>query len=143
MRAFQYIFNEGLGGGLRRFSSNPRNKQSLTECHNAMPTEDGLRPHEVITSLDADDIDWDSVHVDTSAVGTANITISIKDYVSDIDLEGVKVYLDGTLQGTTDSDGDIDLVDITVGIHPIRLTLTDYVDSNLDDLYNDYIVVTD
>ena len=143
MKGFQFTLQEGLLKGLRRFSLNPRNVQSLTECHNAEPCEEGLHPHEVITSMDADDIDWDSVHVDASTVGTANITISIKDYVSDVDLEGVKVYLDGTLKGTTDSEGDLDIASVKVGLHSIRLTLTDYVDSNLDDLYNDYIVVTD
>ena len=143
MRGFQYTFQEGLTGGLRRYSSNPRNKQSLVECHNAMPSDDGLRFHIDVTSLDADDIDWDSVHVSASAVGTANITISIKDFVTDVDLVGVSVYLDGALKGTTDALGDLDIAAVSIGIHSIRLTLVDYVDSNLDDLYNDYIVVTD
>jgi len=59
MKAFPYIFNEGLVKGLRRFSLNPRNEQTLVECHNAMPCEEGLRPHEVVLSLDSDSVTWE------------------------------------------------------------------------------------
>ena len=58
MKGFIYIFEEGFKHGLRRESSNPRNTQSLVECHNAAPGEAGLEPHEVVTSLDADGVSW-------------------------------------------------------------------------------------
>ena len=142
MRAFQYIFNEGLGGGLRRFSSNPCNKQSLTECHNAMPNEDGLVPHETVISLDADDISWGGEGKLTAYSPTRSITINITDYVSAADVATASVYLDGTLQGTTDANGEINLTDVTIGTHTLKITKTGYVDSDDDTLLNDYLVVT-
>jgi len=56
MKAFTYTFKEGLLKGLRRFALHPRNEQTLVECHNAMPCEEGLRPHKVVHSLDSDTI---------------------------------------------------------------------------------------
>ena len=58
MKSFIYVFEEGLKGGLRKDSSNPRNRQDLVECHNAMPGEAGLEPHEVVISLNANSIAW-------------------------------------------------------------------------------------
>jgi len=142
MKAFQFVFDEGLTKGLRRFSSNPRNNQNLVECHNAMPNEDGLVPHVVITSLDADDISWGGEGKLTAYSPTRTITINITDYVSADDVEGASVYLDGTLQGTTDSDGEIDLEDVAIGTHTLKITKTGYVDSDEDELLNDYLVVT-
>lgn len=48
MREGDYIFEDGLTKGLRRFDSNPRNEQTLVECHNWMPIEQGLEAHEVV-----------------------------------------------------------------------------------------------
>ena len=141
MKAFPFTFDEGLLKGLRRFSSNPRNNQSLTECHNAMPTESGLGFHEDVISLDADDISWGAESSSQGDLGTTTITISVKDYTTEEDLEGVSVYLDNVLKGTTDSEGDIEISDVTIGIHYVRMTKSLYVNSNVDDLLNDYIVV--
>lgn len=58
MKEFEYNLTEALSKGLRRFETNPRNELSLVECHNLMPTEAGLEPHERITSLNADGISW-------------------------------------------------------------------------------------
>jgi len=142
MKAFQFVFGEGLTKGLRRFSSNPRNNQNLVECHNAMPNEDGLVPHVVITSLDADDISWGGEGKLTAYSPTRTITINITDYVSEADVAGASVYLDGTLQGTTDANGEIDLSDVAIGTHTLKVTKTGYVDSDEDELLNDYLVVT-
>jgi len=142
MKAFQYVFDEGLFKGLRRFSSNPRNNQNLVECHNAMPNEDGLVPHAVITSLDADDVSWGGEGKLSAYSPTRTITINITDYVSEGDVEGASVYLDGSLQGTTDEDGEITLEDVAIGTHTLKITKTGYVDSDEDELLNDYLVVT-
>jgi len=48
MKEGDYIFEDGLKQGLRRFDPNPRNSQSLVECHNWMPIEQGLETHEEI-----------------------------------------------------------------------------------------------
>jgi len=142
MKAFQYVFDEGLHKGLRRFSSNPRNKQDLVECHNAMPSEDGLNPHDVVTSLDADSISWGGEGKLAAYSPTRTITINITDYVSEADVATASVYVDGALKGTTDANGEIDISGIAIGTHTLKVTKTGYVDSDLDELLNDYLVVT-
>jgi hypothetical protein len=108
-----------------------------------MPTESGLGFHEDVISLDADDISWGAESSSQGDLGTTTITISVKDYTTEEDLEGVSVYLDNVLKGTTDSEGDIEISDVTIGIHYVRMTKSLYVNSNVDDLLNDYIVVTE
>ena len=142
MKAFQYVFEEGLMKGLRRFSSNPRNNQDLVECHNAMPSENGLKFHKVVTSLNADEISWGGEGKLDAYSPTRNITINITDYVSEEDVAEASVYIDGALQGTTDANGEIDITDIAVGTHTLKVTKTGYVDSDADELLNDYLVVT-
>ncbi len=53
MKEFDFDFDEGLLKGLRRFSSNPRNSQNLTDCHNWMPMEQGLEVHEQLVLIGA------------------------------------------------------------------------------------------
>ena len=142
MKSFRYTFEDGLGKGLRRFSSNPRNTQSLVECHNAMPSEEGLKPHEVVTSLNADSIAWGGEGKLAAYSPTRNITISIKDYVSDADVATAAVFIDNVSKGNTDANGEIDITGITVGTHTLKITKTGYVDSDADELLNDYLVVT-
>jgi hypothetical protein len=142
MRGFQYIFQEGLGKGLRRFSSNPRNLQSLVECHNAMPAEEGLRPHVDITSLNADDISWGGEGKLSAFIQTRSITINIIDYVDYEDLANSLIYIDDIYVGTTDVNGELDLAEVAVGTHVIKITKDNYVDSDDDRLLNDTLVVT-
>ena len=49
MREANFEFSEGLTKGLRRFSPNPRDSQSMVVCHNWEPDEQGLEPHEIVT----------------------------------------------------------------------------------------------
>ena len=140
MRGFQYTFDKGLVGGLRRFSSNPRNKQDLVECHNAMPSDDGLRPHVDVTSLDADSIPW-RVGTPITSPDLFTIVVHVIDYTTSAVVADVSVYVDGTLIGTTDASGDITVTDVAEGTHIIRITKDGYVDSLYDDLANDYVVV--
>jgi len=51
MREFEFNFDDGLLKGLRRFKTNPRNAQTLVECHNWMPAEQGLELHEEIVLI--------------------------------------------------------------------------------------------
>ena len=52
MKEFEKTFNEGLRAGLRKFKSNPLNKEGLLESHNWMPMKKGLKIHESITSME-------------------------------------------------------------------------------------------
>jgi len=74
---------------------------------------------------------------------TRDITINIQDYSSDVNLENASVYVDGSYKGTTDSDGNINLNNVAVGDHTLRMTKRPgYLDSDLDDLDNDTFTVT-
>ncbi len=70
-----------------------------------------------------------------------SITINVNDYITLEDLQTVSVYIDGSLQGTTDVDGNIAISYVTVGGHTLKLTKTGFIDSDLDNLYNDFIMV--
>ena len=62
--------------------------------------------------------------------------------VDDTELQTVAVYLDDVRKGNTDADGELDIANVSVGGHTLKLTKAGYDDSDADDLYNDYIVVT-
>ena len=130
-----------LKRGLRRFAVSPRNSMWLLECHNWAPAEDGVEPHETVVSLGASGVAWggEGQYVQESIV--RDITIRVTDYVDDDEVVTVAVYLDTILQGTTDSNGEIDISTVTVGGHELKLTKAGYIDSDADTLFNDYIMV--
>lgn len=141
MKEFDYSFREGLLKGLRRFSTNPVNEEALVELHNLAPGDQGLEPHEALTSMDASGVTWGGLGEKAAAADTRDITISIVDYVdNDVDVVGASVYVDSVLVGTTDANGEVD-VTLSVGGHAIRVVAAGYVDSDSDDLLNDYFVV--
>jgi len=142
MKEFEFTFDEGLNKGLRRFSNNPRNSQSLVECHNLAPSEQGLALHEAVTNLNATGVSWGGLGKWTDASDTRDITIHISDYIDTTELEDVSVYIDDVLKGTTDASGELDIDDVAVGGHTLKLTKTGYLDSDADTLLNDYIMVT-
>jgi hypothetical protein len=140
VKEFEATFN-GLSKGLRPFGNLPRNEEFLMECYNVAPDEKGLVIHEILTSLNADGVSWGGEGQKAAASTTRSITINVKDYVDLTDLEDVSVYLDGSLEGTTDSDGNITIADVAIGGHALKLTKSVYTDSDADDLYNDFIMV--
>lgn len=72
---------------------------------------------------------------------TADQTLQYKDYFTGAALGGVSVYVDGTLAGTTDSNGYITLPGLTIGQeYTLRATLSGYADSDADPLNNDSFV---
>ena len=142
MREFPFTFKEGFVKGLRRFLANPINSEALVELHNLAPMVGGLEPHQVITSLDADSITWGGIGAKDAVSGTSDITIAIIDYVDEDDIEGASVYIDDVLVGVTDANGELDVTGVAVGGHSLKVTKTGYVDSDADDLLNDYFVVS-
>jgi len=141
MRQAETGLDKIFRNGLRQFSNNPRNMPALVECHNLAPAEQGLEPHEEILDLGASGVSWGGKGVYVPGGITRTVTIRVSDYVDDTELSGVSVYLDEVLQGTTDSDGEIDITGVQVGGHELRLTKTSYTDSDQDNLFNDYIMV--
>ena len=141
MKEYPFTFDDGLKKGLRRWDTNPTNEQALVECHNLAPAELGLKPHEPLKSVDASGLTWGGLGSKTEPVYLRNITIDISDYVDDDDIAGASVYIDGTLYGVTDSDGELDVVNIAVGSHSLKVTKSGYIDSDTDNLLNDDFVV--
>ena len=141
MKQGEIDLTRALKRGLRRFSVSPRNSLWLIECHNWAPAEDGVEPHETVTSLGASGISWGGEGQYSFSAPIRDITIRVTDYVDEDELSGVTVYLDGVSQGTTDANGEIALHGVTVGGHELKLTKTGYVDSDVDTLFNDYIMV--
>lgn len=140
MREFPSAF-KNLGKGLRAFKNVPMNEDSLVECYNLAPAEAGLEIHEALTSLNADGVTWGGEGIKAAPTLTRDISINIKDYVSEEILEGAAIYLDTILKGTTDVNGNLTIEDVTIGGHFLKITKAGYVDSDADVLYNDYIMV--
>jgi len=106
-----------------------------------MPTETGLEVHKAVNDLNTS-YSWGGLGKWTVAGATRDITIHVADYIDATELETVSVYIDSVLKGTTDANGELDIDDVAVGGHALKLTKTGYLDSDADTLLNDYIVVT-
>ncbi|MBU2395707.1 MAG: carboxypeptidase-like regulatory domain-containing protein [Gammaproteobacteria bacterium] len=129
-----------IKGGLRPFGSQ-RNSGQFAEFFNLAPTEGGCEAHEALTDLNVDGVSWGGLGKMARIMSTDDITINVSTMIELEDVSGVTVYLDGTSEGTTDSDGNITIEDVTVGIHDIKLTITGFDDGDDDVIYNDYIIV--
>ena len=140
MKGFDFPY-EGFKKGLRPYSTNPRNSDFAVELFNLAPSEMGLTEHEQIWDIASADVEWEGEGAYTPASITRTITIRVTDYVDSSELETVTVFLDGVSQGTTDSNGEISIASVAVGGHELKLTKATYLDSDVDDLYNDYIFV--
>lgn len=71
-----------------------------------------------------------------------DITIIIRDYIDETLRENASVYIDDSYKGLTDSDGLLNVSDVRVGDHTIKVLADGYVDSDLDDLDNDAFTVS-
>ena len=143
MKQGTVYIQDALKSGLRRFSHNPRNSSGMVELHNLAPAEQGLEPHEEINSLAGSGPggEWTGYGTYTPTAQTRTITIRVTDYVSDTELQTVAVYLDNVSKGNTDAGGELDIADVSVGGHELKLTKAGYLDSDADTLFNDYIMV--
>ena len=72
---------------------------------------------------------------------TRTITLNIKDYATDVAVSGASVIVDGSSRGTTDSEGNITITDISVGDHALKITASGYQSSDEDELANDTFTV--
>lgn len=141
MKQFSSTIDQALRSGLRRFSNNPRNIPGLVECHNVAPEEQGLEQHEEVTPLGNSGVTWNGMGQYSAGAVTRTITIRVTDYVSDAELQTVAVFLDTVSKGNTDANGELDIAAVSVGGHVLKLTKAGYLDSDADDLFNDYIMV--
>ena len=56
-------------------------------------------------------------------------------------LDLASVYIDGLFRGITDGEGVLTIDGIMTGSHSLKLTREGFVDSDLDNLYNDELMV--
>jgi hypothetical protein len=137
------IISEPFKVGLRRFSQGLRGQQGFYEFHNVMVEEGGPRLHETITSLTDDSNGWAGLGTEDLFTKLRNIVIHVHDFATgDTPLENVTVYIDGVSKGTTNASGELTITDVEVGGHSIKLTHATYVDSDEDEIANDFIMVT-
>jgi hypothetical protein len=139
MKGFDFPY-DGFKKGLRPYATNPRNSDYTTELYNLAPTELGLEAHEEIRDITSE-IEWNGQGQYTPSAITRTITIRVTDYVDATELQTVAVYLDSVSKGNTDANGELTIASVTVGGHELKLTKTGYVDSDDDNLFNDYIFV--
>ena len=73
---------------------------------------------------------------------TRVVTIRVADYVAETMIDGVSVSIDGSYVGTTDEYGELDVNNVLVGDHTIKMTKSGYQDSDTDELVNDEFTVS-
>ena len=129
-----------LNKGLRRFKS-VRNSGELDGCHNLMPTDGGLRVHELIVDLDSTGTTWDGLGKLDRPMIDDTLVINVTTFISMESIGTVAVSLDGVAKGNTDSDGNISIANVTVGIHDLAMTKAGITGSASDVIYNEYIIV--
>jgi len=129
-----------LNKGLRRFKST-RNSDELDGCHNLMPTEKGVELHEILIDLNSTGTTWNGLGKLTRPMIDDTLVINVTTFISMESIGTVAVSLDGVSKGNTDSDGNISMANITVGIHDLTLTKTGLTGSASDVIYNEYIIV--
>jgi hypothetical protein len=139
MKGFDFPY-DGFKKGLRPYTTNPRNSAYATELYNLAPAELGLEAHEEIRDITSE-IEWNGQGQYTPTAVTRTITVRVTDYVDDTELQTVSVYLDSTLKGTTNVNGELSIADVAIGGHELKLTKTGYLDSDADTIFNDYIFV--
>lgn len=90
--------------------------------------------------------DEETLSIDISNVGTSSefrdITVTVKDYVTGTAISGASVWIDNVSKGTTNASGLLNVSNVSVGDHTIKITASGYEDSDLDDLSNDSFVVS-
>ena len=77
MKQGEVDLTEFMKKGLRRFAESGRNSKWLLECHNWAPAEEGIEPHETITSLGASAISWGGEGQYVQEVVVRDITLRV------------------------------------------------------------------
>lgn len=69
------------------------------------------------------------------------LSIFVQDFSTEAAVPGAQIYLDGNLAGITDTDGLLHLTNIATGEHLFKAVKEGYLDTDVDGLSNDRIVV--
>jgi len=78
---------------------------------------------------------------DVSKSEYRSVVINVKDYTTEVNILDAEVYIDDIFQGKTGSDGILQLHNIQVGDHNLRLVKEGYLNSEEDDLSNSTFTV--
>lgn len=70
-----------------------------------------------------------------------NVTIEMVDHSSEAPLADATIYLGGNVVGTTDSEGRLKLDNKQTGTHLFKATKSGYLDTDLDELSNEEVVI--
>jgi hypothetical protein len=85
-----------------------------------------------------------SIELPDLALGTPeprNIALKVVDRDSGNLLDNASVWIDGVFHGVTDANGVLLVNGILTGSHPIRVIRSGFVDTDLDNLYNDTLEI--
>lgn len=172
MREFYSQFREGLAKGLRPHRRTVRGVEALIECFNVKPTEAGLIPHSVSTSISGT-MDWplpqlfnlepccgdDSYIVITdesvidndgntvlSLVSSYTLTVTVLDGDWGDPINGATVEVEllggGTLSDTTAIDGTIGFTGLENGTYTVNAEAAGYWDCSDDDIATDTVTIS-
>lgn len=141
MREFEFTLDKVLIAGLRAWG--PKVSQfTVFDSHNVGPSSGGTTElHERVSNL-TEDLAWGGLGQEVTPSTTRNITIVVRDYVSDDKLEAAQISIDGVYVGVADANGEFQVQNIELGGHSIQITLDGYLDTTNDTLVNDFFVVT-
>lgn len=93
--------------------------------------------HNLIITVVADVVYNDYIIVEP----VKEVIVNVDDFITDGDIEGVKVLIDGVSFGLTSPAGNVTCW-LRPGVHKLRLEGPGYIDGDLDQLINDYFTVT-
>jgi len=104
----------------------------------------GMVPALVVATIEDGAKSHTTVNYGGAAASKIPVNLRVSDFCNNAILEGVSVYVNGSLKGTTNVNGVLYLGEMSPGsIHNLLMVKDGYVDSNLDVLYNDQFTVPD
>ncbi len=75
------------------------------------------------------------------AEGLRNLTIRTVDFATEAPVSGAAIHIAGLYRGVTDAEGLLHVADVPTGVHSFKAVREGYLDSDVDGLSNEQIVV--
>lgn len=98
----------------------------------------------VVVSVNGKSVASTNVTYESGTVFPVPVELVVSDFCSDVEIQGVEVFLDGFSVGHTNLDGKISLGMLIPGSqHTLKMIKAGFVDSDLDVLLNDTFTVPD
>ena len=87
-------------------------------------------------------IQFEKPSTTTTPDARKTVVLTIRDFVTEAVLAGAEVYIDNSLKGTSDVNGQVTVTGVETGSHTLRVVKSGYVDSDQDDIANSTFEVT-